>query len=196
MKYTKEQIRETVIAELKDRLLIPDVEKLHIVILDAAFKRLPDDCMDWDSIEKRIAESANETVLIHSIATKQREACAAWVENNAILECPLVGDGSIPQEQDCEHHYRIIKGDEVNSFHSAIMRELDVEGLIALRDKLIRRTPDRLPDDTKTMDDRLSTDVSGSLLSFFLWFRANGELYVDKSIEAMIDIYLKESNLR
>lgn len=39
-------------------------------------------------------------------------------------------------------------------------------------------------------------DVSGQLLSFFLWFRANGELHIDKSIEAMIEIYLKESNLR
>ena len=38
-------------------------------------------------------------------------------------------------------------------------------------------------------------DVSGHLLSFFMWFRANGELHVDKSIEAMIEIYLKESNL-
>ena len=37
---------------------------------------------------------------------------------------------------------------------------------------------------------------SGQLLSFFLWFRANGELHLDKSIEAMIEIYLKESNLR
>ena len=39
-------------------------------------------------------------------------------------------------------------------------------------------------------------DVSGQLLSFFLWFRANGELHIDKSIEAMIEIYLKESNYR
>lgn len=39
-------------------------------------------------------------------------------------------------------------------------------------------------------------NVSGQLLSFFLWFRANGELHIDKSIEAMIEIYLKESNLR
>lgn len=38
--------------------------------------------------------------------------------------------------------------------------------------------------------------VSGQLLSFFMWFRANGELHIDKSIEAMIELYLKESNLR
>ena len=38
--------------------------------------------------------------------------------------------------------------------------------------------------------------VSEQLLSFFLWFRANGELHIDKSIESMIEIYLKESNLR
>lgn len=40
-------------------------------------------------------------------------------------------------------------------------------------------------------------DVSGRselLLSFFLWFRENGELYVDKPIEEMIAIYEKESN--
>jgi len=28
------------------------------------------------------------------------------------------------------------------------------------------------------------------LTDFFLWFRANGEKYVDKNIEAMIEIYL------
>ena len=30
------------------------------------------------------------------------------------------------------------------------------------------------------------------LINFFLWFRENGEKHLDKSIEAMIDIYLKE----
>jgi len=37
--------------------------------------------------------------------------------------------------------YRIIKGDEVNCIHAAIMRELSGEQRIVLRDKLIRRTP-------------------------------------------------------
>ena len=62
-------------------------------VIDAAFKRLPDDTM------QRITDSANETVMIHSIAKRQREACAAWAENNAILECPLVTDGSIPDDR-------------------------------------------------------------------------------------------------
>ena len=43
-------------------------------VIDAAFKRLPDDTM------QRITDSANETVMIHSIAKRQREACAAWAE--------------------------------------------------------------------------------------------------------------------
>jgi hypothetical protein len=30
-------------------------------------------------------------------------------------------------------------------------------------DAAFKRLPDRLPDDTKTMDERLSTDVSGSV---------------------------------
>jgi len=37
-------------------------------------------------------------------------------------------------------------------------------------------------------------DVSGrseQLKAFFLWFRENGELHLDKSIEKMIDVYLK-----
>jgi len=37
-------------------------------------------------------------------------------------------------------------------------------------------------------------DVSGrseQLKAFFLWFRENGELDLDKSIEKMIDVYLK-----
>jgi hypothetical protein len=50
--------------------------------------------------------------------------------------------------------------------------------------------------DEVVKNNLVKTDVSGMLFSFFLWFRANGELHVDKSIEAMIDIYLKEINLR
>ena len=37
-------------------------------------------------------------------------------------------------------------------------------------------------------------DISGrseQLKAFFLWFRENGELHLDKSIEKMIDVYLK-----
>lgn len=30
------------------------------------------------------------------------------------------------------------------------------------------------------------------LLDFFIWFRTNGEKYVDKSIEKMIKIYLEQ----
>ena len=30
------------------------------------------------------------------------------------------------------------------------------------------------------------------LMHFFLWFRENGEKYMDKSIESMIETYLKE----
>jgi len=37
--------------------------------------------------------------------------------------------------------FKVIKGDEVNSIHSAAMRNLSPEQLIHLRDKLIRRTP-------------------------------------------------------
>lgn len=33
------------------------------------------------------------------------------------------------------------------------------------------------------------------LYSFFIWFRQNGELYVDKSIEEMIDIYEKQNTI-
>ncbi len=41
------------------------------------------------------------------------------------------------------------------------------------------------------------TPVSGRseiINSFFVWFRANVTLYVDKSIEEMIAVYEKESN--
>ncbi len=33
-------------------------------------------------------------------------------------------------------------------------------------------------------------DKRSELLRFFLWFRENGEKYIDMSIERMIDIYL------
>ncbi len=32
------------------------------------------------------------------------------------------------------------------------------------------------------------------LISFFLWFRANGELHLDKSIEEMISVYGEETD--
>ena len=31
------------------------------------------------------------------------------------------------------------------------------------------------------------------LTDFFLWFRKNGDKYINQSIEKMIEIYLKES---
>lgn len=31
------------------------------------------------------------------------------------------------------------------------------------------------------------------LIRFFLWFRGNGEKYIDKTIESMIDIYISET---
>jgi hypothetical protein len=39
-----------------------------------------------------------------------------------------------------KHDYYVIPGD-VNSIHNIIMRELNMEQMIILRDKLIRRTP-------------------------------------------------------
>lgn len=30
------------------------------------------------------------------------------------------------------------------------------------------------------------------IFNFFMWFRENGELHIDKSIEKMIEIYLNE----
>ena len=35
-------------------------------------------------------------------------------------------------------------------------------------------------------------DEKTLLYNFFMWFRANGEKYLDCSIEKMIEIYLKE----
>lgn len=32
--------------------------------------------------------------------------------------------------------------------------------------------------------------------NFFMWFRANGEKYMNQSIEKMIDIYLEEKNAK
>ena len=34
-------------------------------------------------------------------------------------------------------------------------------------------------------------DLKQDLFDFFLWFRENGDLYIDKSIENMISIYIK-----
>jgi len=34
-------------------------------------------------------------------------------------------------------------------------------------------------------------DHAELLFNFFMWFRENGEKYIDKSIEKMIEIYLK-----
>jgi hypothetical protein len=137
MKYTTKEIREAVINVTDRYHHIEDWDRTLIInTLDAAFKRLLPDVI------KSVCPDCKGTGDLSGKSQNLYEECK---------RCN--GDGSIPDEQEGEHHYRIIKGDEVNSFHSAIMRELDVEGLIALRDKLIRRTPDRLPDDTKTMAD-------------------------------------------
>jgi hypothetical protein len=37
-------------------------------------------------------------------------------------------------------------------------------------------------------------NLKAELIEFFLWFRTNGELFSDKSIEQMISFYLKEKN--
>ena len=40
----------------------------------------------------------------------------------------------------------------------------------------------------------MEDNESIKLLKFFMWFRENGEKYIDKSIEAMIKIYLNEKH--
>ena len=40
-----------------------------------------------------------------------------------------------------ENGYKILEGDEVNSFLMAILRELTTEQMIVLKDALIERTP-------------------------------------------------------
>lgn len=63
-----------------------------------------------------------------------------------------------------EKGYRIIEGDEVNSFHAAIMRELNVEQMVILRDKLIQRTP-------LVNNNLVQADVIKSLpLDFVKWY--------------------------
>lgn len=37
-------------------------------------------------------------------------------------------------------------------------------------------------------------EISKLLFDFFIWFRFNGELYVDKSIEEMIEVYQHQKN--
>lgn len=37
-------------------------------------------------------------------------------------------------------------------------------------------------------------DLKQDLFDFFLWFRENGDLYIDKSIENMISIYIKTTH--
>lgn len=44
-------------------------------------------------------------------------------------------------------------------------------------------------------DEYAKIKIDNVLFSFFLWFRANGQLYIDKSIEDMINIYKKENEL-
>lgn len=39
------------------------------------------------------------------------------------------------------------------------------------------------------------TDIKAGLLSFLLWFRANGAMHIGKSMEAVIEIYLIERGL-
>ena len=41
----------------------------------------------------------------------------------------------------------------------------------------------------------MKTKLHHDLFLFFIWFRQNGELYMNYSIEKMIDIYIKERNL-
>jgi len=41
----------------------------------------------------------------------------------------------------------------------------------------------------------MKTKLHHDLFLFFIWFRKNGELYMNYSIEKMIDIYIKERNL-
>ena len=38
------------------------------------------------------------------------------------------------------------------------------------------------------------TNDSKTIFNFFMWFRENGEKYMNESIEKMIQIYLKESD--
>jgi len=45
------------------------------------------------------------------------------------------------KQRECDHHYKIIPGDEVNSFLAIILRTLDESKTVALRDALIERTP-------------------------------------------------------
>ena len=40
--------------------------------------------------------------------------------------------------------------------------------------------------------DELEMEESERLFEFFIWFRENGEKHLDKSIEKMIQIYLKQ----
>ena len=37
-------------------------------------------------------------------------------------------------------------------------------------------------------------NLSKELFDFFLWFQYNGEKYIDRSIEEMINIYLNEKH--
>jgi len=43
--------------------------------------------------------------------------------------------------------------------------------------------------------EEYASEVEGKqIFDFFIWFRSNGELYVDRSIEFMVEQYLKEKN--
>jgi len=42
--------------------------------------------------------------------------------------------------------------------------------------------------------DQSHTNKSESLIDFFLWFRKNGEKYFEKSIEQLVEIYIKHTN--
>jgi hypothetical protein len=120
--YTTNEIREAVIAELKDKhqpsyylSLITKTEEVN-ALLDAAFKRLPDRLPD-------------DTLEFDNACVEVKDAFVIAVSG---------GDFDIKFKTICET-------------------------LIIMYDQCRDRLKDRLPDDTKTMDDRLSTDVSGSV---------------------------------
>lgn len=69
--------------------------------------------------------------------------------------------------------------------------QLPQSGIESVKMKSAIRFAERYAEEV-VKNNLVKPDVSGELLSFFLWFRANGELHIDKSIEDMIEIYLKE----
>ena len=67
-------------------------------------------------------------------------------------------------------------------------RENEIDDLRQVRDKLHRIFHDAaLPSDSK---DKVINEEEKIVTDFFMWFRKNGELYIDKDIEEMINTYL------